>query len=56
MISTGVVRRMDDLGRVVIPKQVREKMGFKDGTPFEIFIDGKDLVLKKYVPDEQEEE
>ena len=39
MIETGIVRRMDDLGRVVIPKTIREQLNIKEGEPLEIFID-----------------
>ena len=39
MKATGIVRRMDDLGRVVIPKEIRRTMKIGEGTPLEIFID-----------------
>ena len=44
MKATGIVRRMDDLGRVVVPKELRRTMKISEGTPLEIFID-KDLSL-----------
>lgn len=50
MRATGIVRRMDDLGRVVIPKEVRRSMGFKEGDPIEIFTDKECICLKKYHP------
>lgn len=50
MKSTGIVRRMDDLGRVVIPKEIRRNMGVKEGDPFEIYMDGECVCLKKYRP------
>lgn len=50
MISTGIVRRIDELGRVVIPKEVRRAMKIKDGDPLEIWRDGNKLVLVKYAP------
>lgn len=50
MKATGIVRPVDPLGRVVIPKELRSTMdiGSKDG--LEIFVDGDAIVLKKYVP------
>ncbi len=48
MRATGVIRRMDDLGRVVIPKSVRKELNLKDGEPFEVFIDGDCMIFKKY--------
>jgi len=50
MKSTGVVRKVDDLGRVVIPKELRGSLDIKPQDPMEIFVDGKRLVLSKYVP------
>lgn len=51
MKATGIVRRIDDLGRVVIPKEIRRTMKIKEGDPLEIFIneDGG-VVFKKYDP------
>ena len=50
MKATGIVRRIDDLGRVVIPKEVRVQLGIRDGDPLELYMsdDGKELVIKKY--------
>ncbi len=48
MKSTGVLRRIDDLGRVVIPKEIRKKLKIKNGESLEIFIDNDAVVLKKY--------
>jgi AbrB family transcriptional regulator (stage V sporulation protein T) len=48
MKSTGVIRRIDDLGRIVIPKEIRKNLRIKDGDNLEIFISSEDLVLKKY--------
>lgn len=39
MKATGIVRRIDDLGRVVIPKEIRKNLGIKEGDPLEIFVD-----------------
>ena len=51
MKSTGIVRRIDDLGRIVIPKEIRRTHGIKEGDPMEICIDGNKIVLQKYIPD-----
>ena len=50
MRATGIVRRIDELGRVVIPKEIRRTMGIKEGTPLEMFIDTESggLVLLSY--------
>ena len=50
MKATGIVRRIDDLGRVVIPKEVRRSLRIHEGDPLEIFVDTQEnaLVLKKY--------
>ncbi len=50
MKSTGVVRRIDDLGRVVIPKEIRKTLRIRDGESVEIFLDSDNIVLKKYSP------
>lgn len=52
MISTGIVRRIDELGRVVIPKEIRRAMKIKDGDPLEIYRDNDKLVLAKYAPED----
>ena len=49
MKATGIVRRVDDLGRVVIPKDIRRAIGIREGEPLEIFIEGEDTVcFRKY--------
>lgn len=49
MKATGIIRRVDDLGRVVIPKEIRRTMGIKEGEPLEIYIEGRDMVcFRKY--------
>ena len=48
MNATGIIRRVDDLGRVVIPKEVRRKVGISEGTPMEIFVSAEGIMLKKY--------
>ena len=51
MKATGVVRRIDDLGRVVIPKEIRRTLRIKEGDPLEIFTDREgEIILKKYSP------
>ena len=51
MKATGIVRRIDDLGRVVIPKEIRKTLRIKEGTPLEIFTDREgEIILKKYSP------
>ena len=51
MKATGVVRRIDDLGRVVIPKEIRKTLRIKEGDPLEIFTDREgQIILKKYSP------
>lgn len=51
MKATGIVRRIDDLGRVVIPKEIRRTMRIKEGDPLEIFVDREgEVILKKYSP------
>ena len=51
MKATGIVRRIDELGRVVIPKEIRRTMKIREGDPLEIFTDhGGELILKKYSP------
>lgn len=52
MMSTGIIRRIDGLGRIIIPKEIRESLGIKEGTPMEIMVnDEDDIVLKRYVED-----
>lgn len=51
MKATGIVRRIDDLGRVVIPKEIRRTLRIKEGDPLEIFTDREgEIILKKYSP------
>lgn len=50
MLETGMVRRIDDLGRIVIPKEMRKTLHLKEGDPIEIFTDREQLILKKYSP------
>lgn len=48
MKSTGIVRRLDDLGRVVIPKEIRRRIGVAEGDPMEILVSGNQVILEKY--------
>ena len=51
MKATGIVRRIDELGRVVIPKEIRRTLRIREGDPLEIFIDREgEVILKKYSP------
>ncbi len=49
--ATGVVRRIDDLGRIVVPKEIRKTLRIREGDPLEIFTDREgEIILKKYSP------
>ncbi|MBQ7975060.1 MAG: AbrB/MazE/SpoVT family DNA-binding domain-containing protein [Clostridia bacterium] len=50
MKATGIIRKVDELGRIVIPKELRKSMDIREGDPIEIFIDGENIILKKYTP------
>ena len=51
MKSTGIVRKVDILGRIVIPKEIRNKLGIIDNeTSMELFIEGENIIIKKYEP------
>ena len=59
MKATSIIRRMDDLGRIQIPKELRKKVFNIDrwssvGVPFELFIDGDSIVIKRYKENENE--
>lgn len=47
-MKTGIVRRVDDLGRIVIPKEIRRALSIKEGTPMEMSVSANTLVLEKY--------
>lgn len=49
MKSTGIVRKLDELGRVVIPKEIRNKLDIEEKDPIEIYVDGNSIILKKSV-------
>lgn len=50
MKATGIIRRVDELGRVVIPIEIRNKLEIAEKDPIEIYVDGSSIVLKKYEP------
>jgi transcriptional pleiotropic regulator of transition state genes len=50
MKSIGIVRRIDDLGRIVIPKGLRKNMNINIKDPMEIYVEGDKIILKKYEP------
>lgn len=50
MKATGIVRKVDELGRVVIPKELRRTLTIDEGDPLEIYVDGEQVILKKYEP------
>lgn len=50
MKSTGIVRRVDELGRIVIPIELRKVLGINEKDALEIFTDNEKIVLKKYEP------
>ena len=48
MVNTGLVRKIDELGRIVIPKEIRRNLAIKDGEEMEIYIDENSIILKKF--------
>ena len=56
MKTTGIIRRIDDLGRIVIPKELRRTLRIRTGESLEIFVDNEDIILKKYSPMESIED
>lgn len=48
--STGIVRKVDELGRIVIPKELRKNLEIDEKDPLEIYVDGDIIILKKYEP------
>ena len=50
MKSTGIVRKVDELGRIVIPREIRNKFEIAEKDPLEIYVDGTSIILKKYEP------
>lgn len=54
MKATGIVRRIDDLGRIVIPKEIRRNIGLREGDPMEIFLEDNCVCFKKYSPSDED--
>lgn len=50
MKSTGIVRKVDELGRIVIPKELRNTLNIEEKDSLEIYVDGEHIILKKYEP------
>lgn len=50
MKATGIVRKVDELGRIVLPMELRKTLDIKEKDPVEIFVNGSDIVLRKYAP------
>lgn len=50
MKSIGIVRKIDELGRIVIPKEIRRSFNINEGDSLEIFTEGSNIILKKYTP------
>lgn len=50
MRATGIVRKLDVLGRIVIPKELRTTLDLNETDPIEIFVEGNDIILRKYQP------
>lgn len=54
MKATGIVRRIDDLGRIVIPKEIRRSMGIREGEAMEIYLENNRICLEKYTISEED--
>lgn len=50
MKSTGIVRRVDEFGRISLPVEMRKTMGLEEKAPVEFFVDGNNIIIKKYSP------
>ena len=50
MKSTGIIRNIDELGRIVVPKEIRKKLGIENTDPVEIYVEDDKIILKKYLP------
>ncbi len=50
MKSTGIVRKVDELGRIVLPIELRKNLDINIKDPLEIYVDGNSVILKKYMP------
>lgn len=52
MVSTGIVRKLDELGRITLPIELRRSMGILDRAPLEIIVEEDRIILKKYQPED----
>lgn len=50
MKATGIVRKVDELGRIVLPMEMRKVLGIAERDPLEIYVDGENIILRKYQP------
>ena len=50
MKTTGIIRRVDDLGRIVIPKEIRRRLRVTENTPMELFVEDNKIIFQKYIP------
>lgn len=50
MKSTGIIRKVDPLGRIVLPKELRQTLKINTKDPLEIFVNGEQIILRKYAP------
>lgn len=51
MKATGMIRKIDELGRIVLPKELRRNMNLNQGDGMELFVEGNTIMLKKYIPE-----
>ena len=54
MKATGIIRRVDDLGRIVIPREIRRILGIKESDLLELFVDGENVVIRKFKEESEE--
>lgn len=48
MKATGIIRRVDDLGRIVIPREIRKNLGIREGDPLELYVEKDTIIFQKY--------
>lgn len=53
MEETGIIRIIDDFGRIILPRQMKRRLGLKNGTPIELFVSKDEIILKKYYPEKK---
>ena len=54
MKATAIIRKVDNLGRILIPREIRRILGIKEFDPMEIFINGEDIIIRKYKEESEE--